>query len=336
MRFDVRLACLSLVGLVALTTPAARADGGRSTVLLVDPGSAPLTHRLREEIEALGLEVTVVPERDPSEPLEARARAASAVGAIRITGSGSGSVEMTILDRATGKTVSRHLAIATPSDPASAELVATRTVELLRASLMELEAPHPPRGDAPVTPEVQALAEPSFESGDSSFAVATGPALVVSPGLGVSFDVWVALSLRTASGAGVAARVVAPATGGELETPEGRVSASAWQYRLGGSFDGPSLSDRLSPRGEAGLALLTLSTDGSTRAPFRSVRQRSIAWGPWVSLGLELEVARRLSLLAAGDVTFLFPETVLRSAGREVATFGRPLASANAGLELTW
>ena len=97
-------------------------------------------------MSARGLEVTVVSGRDPTEPLEARARAANAVGAIRITGSGSGSVEMTILDRATGKTVSRHLAIATPSDPASAELVATRTVELLRASLMELEAPHPPRG----------------------------------------------------------------------------------------------------------------------------------------------------------------------------------------------
>jgi hypothetical protein len=291
---------------------------------------------LREEIESLGLEVTVVPERDPAEPLEARARAASAVGAIRITGSGSGSVEMTILDRATGKTVSRHLAIATPSDPASAELVATRTVELLRASLMELEAPHPPRGDAPVTPEVQALAEPSSEGGVGAFAVATGPALVKSPGLGVAFDVWVALSLRTAAGAGVTARVLAPAIGGELGTSEGRISASAWQYRLGGSFDGPALSSRLSLRGEAGLALLALSTDGSARAPFRSARQRSIAWGPWASLGFELALARRLSLLAAGDVTFLFPETVLRSAGRNVATFGRPLTSVSTGLELTW
>lgn len=321
---------------MALTARSSRAQSGRSTVLLVDPGSAPLTHRLREEIEALGLEVTVVPESKPPEPLEARARTARAVGAIRITGSDSGFVDMTILDRATGKTVSRHLAIATPSDPASAELVATRTVELLRASLMELDAPHPPRGDAPVTPDVQALAEPSFRSKAGSVAVATGPALVVSPGLGASLDVWVALSLHAERGVGATARVLAPATGGEVETAEGRVSAVAWQYRLGASYDGSSPGDDVAPRVQAGVALVTLSTDGSARAPFRSVRERSLAWGPWASLGLEVTLARRLALVAAGDVTFLLPKTVIRSAGREVATFGRPLAGAAAGLELVW
>jgi hypothetical protein len=187
-----------------------------------------------------------------------------------------------------------------------------------------------------VTPAVQALAAPSFESGAGSFAVATGPALVGSPKLVASFDVWVALSFHTVSGAGATVRVLAPATAAELDAPEGSVSAFAWQYRLGGSFAGPALSERLSPRLEAGFALVTLSTDGSTRAPFRSVRQRSLAWGPWASVGLDFELARRLSVLAQGDVTLLFPETVIRSAGREVATFGRPLASASLGLELTW
>src|SRR5688500_8238648 len=114
--------------------PPARAEQGPALVVLIDPGLPALSRRLEEEIEALGLSVVNVPEIGPGESLEDRARSAQAVAAIRVMSAGSGFVEMTIVDRATGKTVSRRLAIATPADPAAAELVATRTVELLRAS----------------------------------------------------------------------------------------------------------------------------------------------------------------------------------------------------------
>lgn len=328
--------CLSFLAGPALWARPSHADSTVPRVLLVDPGSEPLTARLREEIESLGLEVIIVTESDPTEPLESRARLANAVGAIRITQRGPGSVEMTILDRATGKTVSRHLPIATGADPASSELVATRTVELLRASLMELEAPHPPRGDVAVTPEVRALAAPAAEPHASTLSVAAGPALVTSPGLGVSVDIWVAFRLITESGLGASARVVAPGTGSELETAEGRVSAFAWQYRLGAVLEGPHLTRTLTPHFEAGATLVTLTTNGVASTPFRGVEQHSVAWGPWISADLRLEIVRPLSVLAAADIAFLFPETVLRSDGHEVATFGRPLAGANAGLEVAW
>jgi hypothetical protein len=328
--------CFTLLAGPALSGGVARADRSASRVLLIDPGSEPLTVRLREELESLGLEAVIVPEGDPAEPLELRARLADAVGAIRITQRGSGSVDMTILDRATGKTVSRHLPIATGTDPMSSELVATRTVELLRASLMELEAPHPSRGDAAVTPEVRALAAPVAEPRASTLAVAAGPALVASPGLGVSLDLWVALSLRTQSGFGLTGRVLAPGTGSELETLEGRVNASAWHYRLGALFEGPQLTRALAPHFEAGAALVTLTTDGVASAPLRGVEQHSMLWGPWVSAGLRCELVRRMSLVAAAEIALMFPETVIRSDGREVATFGRPLVAANAGLEIAW
>ncbi len=101
-------------------------------------------------------------------------------------------------------------------------------------------------------------------------------------------------------------------------------------------FEGPHLTPALSPRFEAGAAVVTLTTDGAASAPFRGVEQHSTLWGPWVSAGLRCEFVPRLSLLAAADVTLLFPETVIRSDGREVATFGRPLFAANAGLEIAW
>jgi hypothetical protein len=327
---------LSLLAGPALWAGVSRADSSVSRVLLIDPRSEPLTVRLREELESLGLEVVVVAEGDSAEPLELRARLADAVGAIRITQRGSGSVDMTILDRATGKTVSRHLPIATGTDPASSELVATRTVELLRASLMELEAPHPSRGDAAVTPEVRVLAAPIAEPRATSLAVAVGPALVTSQGLGVSLDIGVAVLLRTQSGFGATARVVAPGTSGGFESPEGRVNASAWQYRLAVLFEGPELTRALSPHFEAGATLVRLTTAGVASAPFRGVEEHSMLWGPWVSAGLHCELVPRLSVLAAADGALLFPETVIRSDSREVATFGRPLVVANVGLEIAW
>jgi hypothetical protein len=328
--------CLSLLAGAALWARVSLADSSISRVLLIDPGSEPLTVRLREEIESLGLEVMVVEEGASAEPLELRARLADAVAAIRITQRGSGSVDMTILDRATGKTVSRHLPIAMGTDPASSELVATRTVELLRASLMELEAPHPSRGDAAVTPALRALAAPVTEPRSSGVAVAAGPALVTSQGLGVSLDIWVAVLLRTPSGFGAMAGIVAPGTGGGFESAEGQVNAVAWRYRLAAVFEGPQLSGALSPRFEAGATLIALTTRGVASAPFRGVEQHSILWGPWVSAGIRCELVPRLSLLAAAELALLFPETVIRSDGREVATFGRPLVAANTGLEIAW
>jgi hypothetical protein len=336
LRLAVGLVCSSLLAGTALSAGVSRANGSGSRVLLIDPGSLPLTVRLREELESLGLEVTIAPEGDPAEPLESRARLAGAIGAIRITQQGSGSVDMTILDRATGKTVSRHLPVATGTDPASSELVATRTVELLRASLMELEAPHPSRGDATVPPQVRALAAPVAAPRAPTLAVAAGPALMTSHGLGVSLDIWVRVLLKTQSGFGATAGVMAPGTGSGLESPEGRVKASAWQYRLGAVFEGPPLTRALSPHFEAGATLVTLTTDGVASAPFRGVEEHSILWGPWVSAGLRCELVPRLALLAAAEAAVLFPETVIRSDGREVATFGRPLALASAGLEFAW
>ena len=84
------------------------------------------------------------------------------------------------------------------------------------------------------------------------------------------------------------------------------------------------------------LVRFAYSTDGTARSPFRGVEQRSLAWGPWLAVGLKLDLAQRLALVAGADATFLFPKTVIRSAGREVTTFGRPLASGSAGLELAW
>ena len=307
-------------------------------MLLVDPGVPALAHRLREEIEALGLDVELVPEQEPPEPLDARARAEGALAAIRITSSGSGAVEMTIVDRATGKIVSRRLAISTPNDPAAAELIATRTVELLRASLMELSAEHPSRGDVPVPAEVEALApspaEPAGEWGTVSLGA--GPALVYQPDFGFAPDAWLTLTLVTKSRVGVTAQLLLPLAHEELATSAGQVTLLATQYRLGAVLEAGDSDALLTGRFQAGLLLARLDLSGVAEEPYFVEDDALVAWGPWLGGALLLRMTPNFGALLGVEGALGFPRTVIRSAGREVSTWGRPVCTGRAGLELSW
>jgi len=131
----------------------------RTVVIMAETHTEAVSQRLRQEIEALGFQVEVQPETAPLRSLEAIAEEAGAMAVIRVKSLLAGGVEMTVLDRVTGKTVHRELARASESNPADRELVATRTVELFRASLMELSADHPTRGAVTASPPVQALVQ---------------------------------------------------------------------------------------------------------------------------------------------------------------------------------
>ena len=319
----------------ALATPSTRAEeGDQRLVILVDPGVPTLARRLREEVEALGLEVRSVPAAEPDVPLEERARASGAVAAIRIAPSGKDAVEMTIVDRATGKTVQRRLAITTPSDPASAELIATRTVELLRASLMELASAHPPRGAVSVPPEVteSVVREP----GTPIHSLGFGPGVSFGTGGPPYASGWVTLTLRGGSGFGVGAAWVAPIGGPALEVPEGSVELSPYQYRLAGIYETGSFGPKLSVRAMAGAFLLHLAVEGETEPPYVGESVDLFAGGPWIGTGLRLGITQNLGALLSGDLGVTFPRLVIRSAGREVSTWGRVLGTGTVGLEVVW
>ncbi len=311
-----------------------RAEEGPPLVVLVDPGVPTLARRLREEIEALGLAVRSVPAEDPDVSLELRARSSNAVAAVRIA-SRSGAVEMTIVDRATGKTVSRRLAIDTPSDPAAAELIATRTVELLRASLMELAAEHPARGEVTVHPVIEEISsEEARPSGGVSLAA--GPNFRAGSGVDGSFGFWTALRVLFGERFGVTLQLVLPLTPGELETPEGTVKAFATEYRAGATFEDTLFASALSLRGEAGVLIAQLGVEGSASPPYVGSRDDLVALGPWLGARLRLELTRNFGLMLGGDAAYVFPRLVIRSAGREVATWGRPMGSLAIAAEFTW
>jgi len=75
---------------------------------------------------------------------------------VRLVASREGKVEVWVADRVTGKAVVREL--DAPEGGTSDAAVAIGSVELLRASLMELHSGEPAHGDAPATEKLQSLA----------------------------------------------------------------------------------------------------------------------------------------------------------------------------------
>jgi hypothetical protein len=148
MRGWPKLARLVALSLLILAPSKVRAEPGAGTILLVvDERADALATRVAAELSALGFEVSSQT-RQPSAPeLASEARRAGAFAAIGIGPTADGTVEITVLDRVTGKTLRREVLGRSLTDPTTRELVALRASELLRASLMEIEAPHPPRGD---------------------------------------------------------------------------------------------------------------------------------------------------------------------------------------------
>jgi hypothetical protein len=327
------VSCLVALVLCAVSAPAYGEQARK--VIVIDPGVPALSGRLVEEIEALGLEAALIVESEPSESLEGSARKHGAIAAIRIGGSGTGAVEMTIVDRATGKTVSRRLAIATPSDPSSAELVATRTVELLRASLMELSAAHPPRGEVSVTePEIEILT--AQEAPSLRLSLAIGPSAVKGSSFGLSFGLGTSISVLWKERIGMTGHLFLPVVGAELETAEGRIELRPSLYRVGGIVFLGERRSVFSGYLESGLLFGVLALSGAAESPYLGVHEDELVWGPWLGAGLRSSLTSKLGLVFGVDVAFTYPKTVIRSAGDEVTTFGRPLVSGMSGLEMTW
>ena len=153
----------------------------KTVVMVVAPSALPLAQRLRQEIESLGLLVKWLAADHPQRPTrEQEAAPPRAVAANRIAPLGGTDVDKSIFDRATGKTVSWKLVAASATDPAAGELIATRAVELLRASLLQMAARPEPAASPPEPERAPApLPEPPRE-GAQNLSFLVGPAVLDS------------------------------------------------------------------------------------------------------------------------------------------------------------
>jgi hypothetical protein len=328
-----------VVGLLVTGGARAEAPATGTILLVVDERAVALATRVAAELQTLGFSVaTQAHEPNPSELTQA-ARDAGAFAAIGIGPTASGNVEITVLDRVTGKTVRRELLGQSLADPTTRELVALRAAELLRASLMEIEAPHPPRGELPAPPSVRrvASAPETLRRPDRRFRLGVEGGALVAPGLSVAPLLQAYFGARLLPALELGATVGSQLTPSQRELEVGRLESTArWLVA------GPRLV--LLPRSEASrvelgvsasLGLVSLSASGfATEAAYRgSARQ---VYSPALTFGIDSRIRLHKQLWwsirpALGLAT---RKITLRAGESDVKVWGQPWLWCATGLEV--
>ena len=212
-----------------LATATARGEEPQTIVLVSDQADTTVTSLLRAELANLGLNVLVVDrgerELNPGQLIDA-ARENHAFAAFRVL-VGEGKMEVWLADRITGKVLLREV-LKTQTDPnqTSQSAVVARAVELLRASLLELDVDNRPRGEVekPVVLPT-ALRPPPRESKPAQRAgiaintsfVLLGASLSTAPAPGIG----VALRWQGYRNLALMGRVAVPLAGPDASIPEG-------------------------------------------------------------------------------------------------------------------
>lgn len=327
----------------------------RSRVILVQPNAdstdlAEAPTRIRAELEAAGFEVEIVAgdaTLGPREQLE-RAERQGVVGpapiaTILLAAAGNGA-DIWIADRVTSKTSVRRIEIKAGSQGAS--ILAVRTVELLRASLLETrqsaeqQAPPAPV-DAPT--EVAEAPEPSEDEAEAEAYGGAGSSAVAALDLGL-LGLWglsgirpqVGPSLRVSAGShSIKGRLTlaAPILGERLETTQGaaRVQPLIAQLDVVASFP-VQKNTRL--YGSLGFGGYLLRARGEADAPAIAHDETATGIAFQMGMGLQVQTSRRLNLFIEPQLIWMLPEVVIRIADREAGRLGQPAIGSTIGL--TW
>ncbi len=296
----------------------------------------------------MGFDVTVLPSPPADSPrrtLEEAALQDGAIAAIRLTPSPD-RVEVWIVDRITGKTVLRDVTISS-RDPDRDATTAMRTVELLSASLMEVDAPHAPRGDTPAPPTIRAIAQlaPTAPGAEAPvvavpsaprISIDVGPAILGSPGglipfVGLTIGARAFFPPRVSAGVSV----VVPFTAAHLDGPEGTstsrvfvvaADATAHLARPGAVWD---------PRLGAGASLLVLHTEGTAASNvWRGFTHDTVSAGLFLKSSLGIALGDRTCLRADLVTGLALSQFALDYGGRTAATWGSPYFVGSLALEV--
>lgn len=300
-------------------------------VAVVELPAAEITARLVAELRFLGFAPEVVPPPATTDPaaLVDLARMHGAAAAIAVDTAG-GRVQVWILDRMTGKLVARQLALAPgPTDDEPRE-IAVRSVELLRASLLEVEqAPPPPEAEIPVTPAARrTLRRPRPRFG-AAVALAVGGA---PGGLPVAAHARAHARYMPHPRIGVILSGTAPLHALEVSAPEGSA-----RIRTGWLGLGPRVALRrpdatLVPDLSATVGAAFVSMDGLPAPGHVGTRALVVDTIFEGDAGLEIALSPRVRLRLEAAAATCARTVRVRFAGRPVATWCRPHVLGSLGI----
>jgi len=332
-RIEKNLLALATFALTLAATGAAAADAPH--VLLVRPqGAAPEVStaliRVQGELVADGFEVDSR-EAAPGASSEAAMNQAEVNSTWTTVGlflSADGNdAELWVVDRLTNKTVVRRVATRGDSERPSSEALAISTVELLRASLLELTVERNALASRASRPAVQHASEWAARplmSPAPRWGIEIGAAAIWNPTqIDAAFEsvargrfaATPALQLRL-SFMGLGTRPRVRGTGGSALVQE-------WSGLAEGLFT-PFSKWVARPYLTLGVGTLHTSVDGDAAWPYRAVQTSQWAFAGDAGLGVAWRLAPRLELSFEGHTLWATPEPIVRFVDQDGPHVGRP------------
>ena len=329
------VACLFFL----LLPEAARSEERHSKMLvLIDKSKPAFLQRLVAELESLGFDVVVVapsilpPDRAEIEQLSQREGAT--VNLVLVEAGGG--LEIWIADPSTGRTSFHEVILGLYESAEAPETTAIRLVETLRATLIEFASP---RNVAPPLPARRApeVTSPPSAARPARFSIAGGGGGAYSVGgIGVMGYLDLSVRWRIAARFDVSVDGALTPTRAKLQGPEGQANVG---WYLAGVSAGFCASDPTAPirfRSGAGVWVSWMSLSGQAAAPYVNTRADLVSAIPHVDAALHFSMTANLGLAAGLSMGVSVPEASIRFAGREVATWGRPLWMGGLAIELAF
>lgn len=300
-------------------------------------------NQLRSELASAGFDVvSVTGEADSAESLEAIAARESSVAAIRLDRpAGSVSARLWVTERVTGKTLLRTVRPEAVS-PDAPGIIALRAVELLRASLLELNEAHPPRGSVPATPAVKAWVSPKKAELSPvaaaplpAWAITAGPGLLASPGgIPASLAPFLGFVWRPSRQWSSELRWDGPFVS-TADTAVGSASIDqqflTWRTRFE-PFDLQAVSPYL----VAGIGGQHMSVHGSAKSPFRGRTSSAYSLLGLLGIGVGIPIASRVRATVECSGSVAASQPVVRFSDADPISTGRPWVLVSAGVEYAW
>jgi len=317
------------------------ASAAERVVLVVHSGPRDgIARRLESELRAEGFDVVVVESDAPSDAdtLERAAKSGGAIAAVTTQRTpGASGMDVWVTDRVTGKTSRRHVEGA---DSGDAQVLALRAVELLRASLLELNERHPPRGEVSPTLEIRTRttqdAPPLETPSPPRLGLGAGVTLVAAPG---GFPATLAptgvFSVRATKMWLGELFVLFPSSATvSREQGSAAITQTLLLARVRARF-GPEKAT-LSGHATAGAGVYLLGGRGYAAPQYQSTDVTVVGMAGTIGGGGRVALAAPLSLVVDVSAAVIGPRPVLAFGDRPVAHTGRPLVLATLELEATW